>query len=989
METISDFCDVHRFNEFYQEFYDYTQLSYVDLLNRLVQDGIIGDANETLNEFCNSFKFGVQGAFLTSNTKSKHKTFESVDKKSNDDLLEYIRDKNKEKNLKTELIKKYKASFLKRLILIFKRIPLQAILNDESDLIDKFSFIKTLTDDESIRQRKVVNTISFLESVICENDKKYIDKRLFVIIESFEDYFNALKYYKTTTDQPHVRVQKVVSSIIFPSESFSFFTLPIIFGSSFNRFNSLESDVNDYLAEHLTRFLIDKFPNIELADIYDIILSFTKIDVRQRIKKLKLIISVCDFLIENDKSSVFNKIYEYQLKVQQIDKKLHEEIIPQKIEKLRGPFDYSNHSSTHEKNLEEADKRVVALNSMKFSKAFKYEVMVNLGIKDDFHNSNSALSIAFNEFISLENHVLESIISNNISFFSSAFVRFSKEFNSQKELEFLFQLIRNVKDQIKESRLDDFIKFIENLLKCNLTGSSSFNNHFFKSSFTLLCKDEVLFKFIESNPKTNFMDFVVSVFNLPGFCLSKSLPVVLLEFFKSHSENYQDIFLLIKLVFDGNLNLNFIRERGFCDLFRMSFTQDFFIRIAKILIFRNFFDERFYEYESVVFSKHHDEKLLTYISSRNLRRRLIKNEYKASIDVHEDGRDTKTELGVSLMIESQNLSDEEAISEFDEFWEYSKSLPEESKKIFIRVMGFDHDMTPCSSKTTSDFDGFLTSDVNVKGKYINPKVVLGNFWKFSKEYKSEDIKSSLFSGIMMCYQKSVRDWYCVCNKGKLQYMTICVLQGRILYNDESGNTTTFLVDDVSDDFFAERRHDSDEDDLTPIQMYNKLLPFIKEISEFSRPKNANELFKELFIYANKNNLNQETACKVLCLYSQVGETFDINPEFSVAALFDGCFDLDEYIHLREQINFNVDDVEIEDVIDDDFDFRRNEVDDFEDANFGNGNVNLNVDNVNNRNNVIDDLEDDPLLDLEADENIETYDGVLPENIRNILDRLNR
>ncbi len=908
MQTISDFCNVAEVDKLYQEFKEHVELSTCGLLRSLTHENIIEDPVKYLNDFCSGFVktfFGFLGK-KSSGMENNEDSFDSVDKTSVENLLTFIEIKGKGDKLKAELVGKYKAQFLRRLIKNFTRMPLSAILNDSSDLIDKFSYIKLFSEEFISRQQKMINTITFLTNIIVEEDKRFINKRLHTIILSFPDYWNALKYYNLTTDSPTMRIQKIVSKILCDGDTI----LPTIIGSQMAKFNELESDINDYLAERLTTFLNLNFAGIMISQVYDILILFMNVDVKERLKKMETIIRLFDYLIQNDKESPITHLSEHSKKVSKIDEELHMVKIPSKIQNVRGPFDSSGYSRTHEANLRYADRRVVTYNAISSMDFLGTKLLSELGIESNKHRSNSIISVVFGEFISMENSLLDFIIDNNISNFSSFFIRIYKKFNDFEKTVTTFNLLKKYSNTLSGKEMDNFIHLYEKVIWyiTEVKHNEKYNK---------VKKIEEKYGEVKHNEKYNkvkkieekygevkkieitedFVDFLVKVIQLPAYRFFHDLPYVLVYFFETYGDKYEDYLFILKLARAGRLDIPMFIQINFSALFtNINPHPELYIRIAKMLVHKNLFDPNYTEYQDLVTCNDHNDAILNYISHDELNVNFNETIYKQSIDVHHDNRDTKTELGVSLMIESQNLSDDEAISEFNEFWEYSKSLPEESKRIFFRVMGYDHNMNKYSKDI--DFAGFLTEDVKIKDKNINPKVVLGNFWKFTKDYKSENIKSALFSGIMSCYQKNVSSWSCVCNKGKLQYMTVSVLQGRISYHNDNGEHVIFQVDDLN--LFDTEQVD---ENLTPAEIYKKLLPFIQEVCDHIRPKDANGLFKELFLFIDRNNLNisLEDACRVISLYAETSNGFDVNPELSIVSNFENCFDLDEYSHIVSQI----------------------------------------------------------------------------------------
>src|SRR6185312_6133426 len=174
----------------------------------------------------------------------------------------------------------------------------------------------------------------------------------------------------------------------------------------------------------------------------------------------------------------------------------------------------------------------------------------------------------------------------------------------------------------------------------------------------------------------------------------------------------------------------------------------------------------------------------------------IVKKYACTIDVHDNDRDINVNNGIKALLSLYSLSKRKIEENFNDFWNNSLNLSEKELEIFHKIMGYDYKMIEII-KTDNDYPGFLTQDIEVNNQLYDPKIIIAYFWEFCNNYQEEKLHDLLFRGFLKCYQyqdvKKNSHWYCVCNAGKLQYITVSVLQGRILIDNKP-----LMVDDLDE-----------------------------------------------------------------------------------------------------------------------------------------------------------------------------------------------
>ena len=460
-----------------------------------------------------------------------------------------------------------------------------------------------------------------------------------------------------------------------------------------------------------------------------------------------------------------------------------------------------------------------------------------------------------------------------IEFFNSKRFKWTYE-TSMKLFDLDFEILNfynykggKYRDWFRILKIENFEQVLCSLIK---------NDHLIEDEYHF---DKIIANLSRSDDKSDFFFFKLIYFSSKYFSTKE-----IAEILTINEETLNDLLLIESLK-----NKNQLLDAINFDIFTIySLTKDGFrfLKLARFILFRGLFCDINQNIKYRFFENDHTTPLANFIDLNLLKRNVDVKKYNETIDVHDEGRDYKTIKCVNALIAMCNLSDETIDINFSEFWNFAMLLPQEEKDKFDRIMGMTSDMNSISS--FGDFPGFLSGKIIVKGIEFNPKLVIACFWEFCKNNNIP--KDFLIDGFLKSYQYKENKWYCVCNPGKLQNISVVVLQGRLLINGKYA-----MIDDLSQ--FDKIKS---EDELSPAKLYLKLKPFILSILESTT--DANLFFKELFRYIDDNteNINLEYVIKMLCLYSENKNGFVLNSEYSIASSLENCFDCDEYTHLIEQ-----------------------------------------------------------------------------------------
>lgn len=275
----------------------------------------------------------------------------------------------------------------------------------------------------------------------------------------------------------------------------------------------------------------------------------------------------------------------------------------------------------------------------------------------------------------------------------------------------------------------------------------------------------------------------------------------------------------------------------------------------------------------------HLKPIGTIIALNHLMETPTMQKYKESIDAHDLGRDPATRKAIELLMENISILSEEEIE--SNYLEFSNLIHSHKKhQVFKRLLGL--------VKNDNDFTGFLTEKIF---RY-DPKVLIAYFWEFCKR---NNCINDMISGFLNSYQFNQK-WYCVCNPGKLQNLVISVLQGKLKGVE---------VDQISELTDYE----------TPLSIYINFKEKIDYI--LAKTTECEEFFKELFnlCYDFHPELLKDII-RILCLYSEGKNGFEINPDFSIVSSLANSFLCTEYTHLIEQIELNIaenEDIQVEQI----------------------------------------------------------------------------
>ena len=745
------------------------------------------------------------------------------------------------------------------------RLSLKDIFSFEDQLIDDIISVSRLHCSKNRLKRCSMVSI-FLAKLLIESDKKYVIN---------ENFFNNMVYI--------LNFDEAISSFSFIPKSFSERTINdfrSIFGSSYiNIFNSVVGNIfSDFNKEYydINILLIRKIANLlpnefkKMVTYYDFIALYKNlegVDINLRYKHITNIANFISSLSENDIKISYQKY---------------------------GIFISSLRPS--ENSVDD-------------------NIFTFLNLQKIIHLPNKLLSLAFN-------NLGEKAFRNNSIYLLSLIEKIS----DSKDYEDLFNSFLKLLKKLDDNFFGDNVKFL------NFIDKFSINNTIL--SFTCGFKElKLLYEISRITTEPSF-DIVYPIFQIDSsedldenkkYIISDEIYfyLPLIKCFRRE--------IIPSIIFSSYLslfnNIEYKRDKLLKNHLRL-FTNDIsdnfvFLRVARAILFEKMFDY-FLEIKNSILSIGCNKSLFSFIGYDKLCLKTdIKTYYNQTVDVHDNDRDERTVKAVSHLIRinrNKNLNidpwyeidiflkDKKWKTKidilFNEFWEYTKSILNEEDKIkFSRVMGYDMEFNKVK-KLNTDFNPLLDEDVIIKGNIFNPKEVIAYLWDFCKDYQSENLCHSLVMSLIKSVQKQrvmlkdeeVKD-YVVCNPGKIQNMIVATIQGRLKYDDGS----VVMIDNEN------ILNINEGNNLSPADIYLIIKPFYDEVCiDGNKPKNANDLFKRLFIFIENNNLQEyvNLIIETVCLYSENVNGFNINIDMSLASCYEDMFPLDDYILAKEYINSN-------------------------------------------------------------------------------------
>uniref|UniRef100_A0A6C0BDH5 Uncharacterized protein n=1 Tax=viral metagenome TaxID=1070528 RepID=A0A6C0BDH5_9ZZZZ len=993
MTSFNDFYDRPQLLSLYDEYISHHKKTVEELSDSLLELEILKCKYDLQLKILDDYSVSLSSHFLDSTSSASKFTEDYKNcKENNSNFLNILKKYKLTKTYKYKLMVLYRKYISKKIGLIFKKFPLQLLIDETGDVITILSSFKEGVEISTLSfPNKLYNAVYYLSKFIRDEDSFYeIPTRLYNNILHMKPHSRALEIYKNTNELPDIRIQNIIRTAINDKVTgTSLPGIPFLRGINLDKFSNPESDINDYVIDKISRVLLDVFPFLSYAQIFDFALNVASSPINERVERSEILIEYLLKTKDIEGSLVFKSTEEYRKYLDE-QKNLIDSlnVVDVKYPKL-GPSISSNMTpdiqnifnsnmsnasnfnianSVIERNFNRKIIQYLQLDKINFYLKGINDHSQKFNLKQSFSSINSDVVFSQDSFIAnivkffnVDLNLLRHYISISPQIFDQRwFLKFSdvvKKFPEKSVIisviDYIYKLFNKIKD-VNHRR--NFTKSILNINFCKIppnTKSSSnlsvvrdtryvgtFNNlpqqskfnHLSQVGYNVYYDDELDPEFIF------FLDSSVldKIFKLAEVNSIDHNIIVELKMIDDHL--IDDIIILTKLSESKKL---FNEVFSFIDIYRyiirISLANGpvdkkihFFTRIAKMLLFRSLVDkESFPNFEKESINHDQDEPLMSYVNVDQLNKTVNMRKYKETIDVHDEYRDENTDLGVITMIRSYNLSEDEVKTEFSEFWERAAILPEFSRKIFDRLMGYDKDMKKLLCRYeekdddvvysddqvmgNDDNNGFLTSQIDIQDNLYDPKLVIASFWKFCKEFPQNKLTDSLFAGIMSSYQLSqYGEWYCVCNPGKLQNMAINVLQGRILVKSSSekdAKLVPLMIDDIS--IFDRIKERVTVQEKSPALIYSMLKPFISDIVNGNVPSDVDDFYKKLFQYIVINNLDItcEEAVRVTTLYAETKNGFDFYPSLSVASGFEYSIDTEEYLIITEHIKFMLTDIE--------------------------------------------------------------------------------
>ena len=380
---------------------------------------------------------------------------------------------------------------------------------------------------------------------------------------------------------------------------------------------------------------------------------------------------------------------------------------------------------------------------------------------------------------------------------------------------------------------------------------------------------------------------------------SKSSIIYCYNISRSYDQNKRDIFLLCYLIVGVNcMNIDNGEQYTDTNCSRIlnilnnckNILNNINTRIARYILMRKLLinDVKLRNIINIPLN----ESIFKTISYENITNRHIKNYQNETIDVHDGNRDLETKNALERLIEIYSTewdSIDGNLIGFNQFWEYAdKKLLGKDRIKFTRVMG-----VPLTDekyeRDNNDFSPLLLENTTICGTSFIPRNILSYFWYFinKTEYESENLKDTMLKAVLSSFQFKNGKYYCICNPGKLQNLVVYILQGRLTNKD--GEVINIDLQTFEDNIIT------DKDEITPVQCYGLIKPFLDGISV--KKCTLEGMFRELFNYIYEMDIiiNIDMIIQVVCLYSEANDGFTIKPELSFASCYEGIFDLDDYI----------------------------------------------------------------------------------------------
>ena len=939
MSSFGDFYDKPKLYTLYEEYKSFDSMKTEDLFLNLSELGIITVSYKQI--MINQLKsysddLNSEKMFFTVRLDPLKKRIAQLDKIEVDDIsheetCKIISEFDLEVRMRKFIFTQYRKYFTKILSSIIRKFPLRLLILEDGEIINILSFLREGKDDISLSfPQKLYNSICYLKKYIRDEDHHYnISGRLMVNILHMKPTNKAFDIYRITTDSPQIRIQKILSEAIVKHVNFqNSFTVPFIAGIGFDKFNENESDINDYVVSKFVEFLLTIFPQVTNSQLFNIALRIVSIPIEERVERVEFIIEYMNKCSTIEGTQIKNVIDQYKLVVKEESEMYKSsDILPPEFQSL-GPSNYTNMRGDVESTIRSNLRNSISFNlrTQLLQDRVQKEISINSTnskfnrIRNGFIFESSTFIADIIPIFDLNMKMIKHYIQINPSILEhSWFLSFANILSFLSE-EFAYNIIDAIhkcytsttNKTLKDNFVSNLMELIRNEDVNTKTGS------FFRRGFhhNDISKLKIFDSYSDSirnilHPQLLLKlnaEFIEMLFNISCYTLIDQS--IILKLTKLEFSYVKDITLLYGLNKSRKL---FDKEYSFFELINMFLECDnMFTRIGKMLTFKYLFNQQNICYEIEVINKDYKTPILTYIDISELNIYANIKKYKETIDVHDDDRDERTDRGVATMISMYNLTPEDVIQEFGEFWEYANMLPEHSRKIFDRIMGFNKDME-LIERIDNDYNGFLTEETMVEETNYDPKFIIANFWRFCKEFPREGLADAFFAGIMRSYQmNTIGEWYCVCIPGKLQNMAISTIQGRIIVDGEP-----LTIDDI--DKFNNVKHIKLEE-KSPAFIYKTVQPFIVGMSNGTPPLDANDFYRQLFEFINGYNpdITCEEATRILTLYAEK-DGFDVYPSLSVASAFENSIDTEEYTHLVEQVKFLIQNNTQDDWNDDDED----------------------------------------------------------------------
>lgn len=794
-----------------------------------------------------------------------------------ENLLGLLEEKQKTLNFSISDIKQFSIEKGVKFTLRFRSFQLENLKryndiintsNNKFSLKEIFSFNDNIIDVivklfdiycEDNKKSKCIAISFYLQNIIIKEDLKYFKSICFMTnmkyTPTFEESINLFNFDNTSF------YERLLN--LFPNNNNNFFVSPI--GTKCN-FKKQDIDLNLYLLKNIVKVLKDIFQNnisfTEAKEFYNLLDNLSNDDKYEKIMNVINII-----LSSNDR---IKNIYQ---------------ITP-------GKFNYGNIVDIYDFdsiNTNTIFTSIISMTKFDFDILKKFYELFGVLI---FTNNILNLMDTIN---SLNCFICKELIDSIFNIIKIKNLKIDRQYSEQlKSFNFSLNELSKLKFKIMK----------------NITLSNFFEILFEASRYVIV--DTKFIYFLTSYPYDDIIEILFAIF-LINDC-NKTLGEVII-----------DVIGFFSIIRNPNPSLTVYKNKKyyegphignyFCD----NSDNYLFNRIARLILFKDLIYSGRNHYKLLGYNC--SDSIFNHITYNMIKRTELIEYYGQSIDVHDKNRDNDTykiyNALFSLSLNDENTEDPwkslDNISNtnknieilFNEFWDFCKEfVKEDQKEKFFRVMGIDFDFNKIP-EIISDFPGFFNGNIFIYNLKTEPKTILAYLWKFAKMYPSEKLEEALVLSILNSVQekiflfdgKKVKKDYVVCNQGKIQNMAVAILQGRIKDNFDN----LILIDKQK---ITKVISEENLNKITPADIYLIIKPFYDFISQDGFiPENADELFRKLFNYIKENNLEKYTGkiIETVCLYSETKDGFNINIDLSLASCFSNCFQLDDYILIKEHI----------------------------------------------------------------------------------------